>query len=59
MMPRTTFTERILPLNGRWLDGRLVVSGGYTDLAWASTRLAPIIKQVVQAEVIFAESPQP
>jgi hypothetical protein len=57
-MPRTTFIERILPLSGQWHEGRLVVSGGYTDLAWASTRLAPIIQEVVQAEIIFSESPQ-
>ena len=55
-MPRLTYTERILPLTGNWDNGRLVVSGGHTDLAWAAHRYAPLIQQVAQADVLFVEA---
>ena len=55
MMTRSTWGTVIEPLTGQWHDGRLVISGPPFASAWASHRLASLIQQAAQAEVIFAE----
>ena len=55
MMTTATWGTVIEPLAGQWRDGRLVITGPPFASAWASHRLAPLIRQAAQAEVVFAE----